>query len=295
MQKKLLLIVNPKAGKRRSRAFFFDVFSRFSEAGYLVRLRQTAGPGDATRIAREEGGAYDLVVCYGGDGTLNHTVNGLLALEAPPPVGYIAGGSTNDYAASLHLPSDPVDAAQQIIASEGKWLDVGSFNDQHFMYVASFGAFTKASYSAPQNIKNELGHLAYVIEGVKDISTLRFYQARIEADGEVFEGKFLFGAIANSTSLGGILKIREDVVVMDDGKFELMLVPEPKSPAALSDMIRVLLLQDYSSTQGVILRHVSHVTVESEEALDWSLDGEGAKGFRRSEIYALQRKLHMKI
>ncbi len=295
MQKTLLLIVNPKAGKRRSRSYFFDVISVFSEAGYLVSLRQTRGPGDAQRIAREEGGSYDLVVCCGGDGTLNQTVNGLLELETPPAVGYIAGGSTNDFAASLRLPADPVATAEQIVKSGGRQLDVGLFNDRHFMYVASFGAFTKASYSAPQSTKNELGHLAYIIEGMKDLSNLRLYPARIEADGEVFEGRFLFGAMANSTSLGGVLKIRQDVVVMDDGLFELMLVPEPKSPAVLSDMLRALLLQDYSGSQGVILRHVSRVVVESPEALDWSLDGEGATGYHRVEITSLHKKINMQI
>jgi len=260
-----------------------------------VCLRQTRGEGDAQRIAREEGGDYDLVVCCGGDGTLNQTVNGLLELSAPPMLGYIAGGSTNDFAASLRLPADPVDMARQIVASGGKALDVGLFNDRNFMYVASFGAFTKASYTAPQSTKNELGHLAYIIEGMKDLSTLRLYPARVEADGEVFEGRFLFGAIANSTSLGGILKIRQDMVVMDDGLFELILVPEPKTPTALSEMLRSLLLQDYSGTQGIILRHASHIVVESEEALDWSLDGEGAKGFARVEIHALQKKIKMQI
>ena len=175
MSKKLLLIVNPKAGKRRSRDFFFDIFSIFSEAGYLISLRQTKGPGDAVRIAAEEAPDYDLVVCYGGDGTLNQVVNGLLPLSSPPPLGYIAGGSTNDFAATLRLPSDPVEAAKAILDSDEWALDVGRFNQRLFMYVASFGAFTKVSYSAPQNVKNDLGHLAYIIEGVKDLSSLRFY------------------------------------------------------------------------------------------------------------------------
>ena len=145
MSKTLLMIVNPTAGKRRSRSFFFDIISIFSEAGYLVSLRQTRGPGDAVRLAREEGAHFDLVICYGGDGTLNQTVNGLLELPASPPVGYIAGGSTNDFAASLRLPSDPVETAERIISSPGRFLDVGRFNDRYFIYVASFGAFTKAS------------------------------------------------------------------------------------------------------------------------------------------------------
>ena len=296
MSKTLLMIVNSTAGKRRSRSFFFDIISIFSEAGYLVSLRQTRGPGDAVRLAREEGAHFDLVICYGGDGTLNQTVNGLLELPASPPVGYIAGGSTNDFAASLRLPSDPVETAERIISSPGRFLDVGRFNDRYFIYVASFGAFTKASYSAPQNIKNDLGHLAYIIEGVKDLPTLRYYRARIEADGEIFDGRFLFGAIANATSIGGLLKLNHEDVIMDDGKFEMLLVPEPKSLAALNDMLRALILQEFDdSNTGLIMRHVSRITISTEETLSWSLDGEPSPAVSQVEIENLHQRLLVQV
>ena len=296
MAKTLLLIVNPKAGKRRSRSFFFDVISLFCQAGYLVDLQQTQCPGDAVRIAREEGGKYDLVVCYGGDGTLSQTVNGLMVLPCHPPLGYIAGGSTNDFAASLGLPADPVDTARRILASGGRRLDVGRFNGTHFIYVASFGAFTKASYSAPQDMKNELGHLAYIIEGVKDLSTLRFYRARIEADGEVFDGRFLFGAVANATSIGGLMKLSQDDVIMDDGKFEMLLIPEPKTLTALNDMLRALLLQEFDDANtGLIMRHVSHISVTTEESLSWTLDGEPSVPSQYVEIDNLQQQLLMQL
>ena len=296
MAKTLLLIVNPKAGKRRSLSFFFDVISIFSEAGYLVSLRQTQGPGDAVRLAREEGQHFDLVVCYGGDGTLNQTVNGLMALPAPPPVGYIAGGSTNDFAASLRLPADPVETAKHVVDNPGRWLDVGRFNDRHFIYIASFGAFTKASYAAPQNIKNDLGHLAYIIEGVKDLPTLRYYRAKVDADGEIFEGRFLFGAVTNATSIGGLIKLSREDVVMDDGKFELLLVPEPKSLAALNDMLRALILQEFDDNNtGLIMRHVSRISITTEEALPWSLDGEPSPAVSQVEIENLQQKLLVQV
>ena len=294
MDKKLLLIVNPKAGKRRSREFFFDIFSLFSEAGYLVSLRQTQGPGDAARIARESAAGYDLVVCYGGDGTLNQVVNGLLELTNPPPLGYIAGGSTNDFAATLQLPADPVETARVILRSDVGALDVGRFNQRMFMYVASFGAFTKVSYSAPQNVKNDLGHFAYILEGVKDLSSLRYYPARIEADGEVFEGRFLFGAIANATSIGGLMKLKAEDVALDDGKFEMLLFPEPKNANDLNDMFRALLLQDYSGN-GLILHHASQITVESPDELSWSLDGEFEGGGKRAEIVNLHRRLAVRM
>lgn len=290
MAKTLLFIVNPRAGRSRSLAPLLDAVSLFSEAGYLVSLRQTAARGDATRFVREAGAAFDAVVCCGGDGTLNEAVTGLMDLADPPPLGYIPGGSTNDFAASLHLPDQPLEAARQILASPGKPLDVGACGGRPFVYVASFGAFTRASYSAPQSAKNDLGHLAYILEGVKDLSTLRPYEAVVTADGEVFSGGFLFGAVTNATSVGGLMKLPESQVVLDDGRFELLLIPNPKTPLELQALIRSLLLQDYTG-DGVIFRHVSQVTVETPESFPWSLDGEFCPGEERMEIRNLCRRL----
>lgn len=290
MAKTLMLIVNPRAGRSRSLAPLLNAISLFSEADYLVSLRQTTAQGDATRFVRENGAAFDRIVCYGGDGTLNETVTGLMDLPVPPPLGYIPGGSTNDFAASLHLSDQPAEAAKQILDSIGKKLDVGTFNGRPFVYVASFGAFTKASYSAPQSAKNDLGHLAYILEGVKDLSTLRPYEATVTADGETFSGSFLFGAVTNATSVGGLMKLPEDQVVLDDGRFELLLIPNPKSPLDLQALLRSLLLQDYTG-DGVIFRHASDIVVETPESFPWTLDGEYGPGQERIEIHNLRQKL----
>ncbi len=209
----------------------------------------------------------------------------------PPPIGYIPGGSTNDFAASLSLPTDPVEAARRITASEGKLLDVGTFNGRPFIYVASFGAFTKASYSAPQSIKNDLGHLAYLLEGVRDLSTLRPYRATVATEEEVFDGDFLFGAVTNATSVGGLMKLNKDHVVLDDGLFELLLIPNPASMSGLQELIRALVLQDFTGS-GVVFRHVPAVTVTTPEGFPWTLDGEYGSGAEQVEIRALNRRLN---
>lgn len=290
MAKTLLLIVNPRAGRTRSMAPMFEAVAHFSEAGYLVSVRQTAYSGHASRMVEEEGAQFDCIVCCGGDGTLNETVRGVMKLASPPLLGYIPGGSTNDFAASLSLPADPVQAAARITASEGRKLDVGTFNGRPFVYVASFGAFTRASYTAPQSIKNDLGHLAYILEGVRDLSTLRPYPATVTTEEEIFDGEFLFGAVTNATSVGGLMKLQKEQVVLDDGLFELLLIPNPTNAMELQELIRALVMQDFTGG-GVVFRHIPAVTVETPEGFPWTLDGEYGSGAERVEIKNLPRRL----
>ena len=273
--RRLLMIVNPRAGKNKSHGPLFDAAAALSQAGYLLSIHVTAAPGDAAETARREGGHYDVVVAVGGDGTLNEVASGLIQLRRPPLLGYLPQGSTNDFASSLHVSGDPAEAAAAIARNVPRQLDVGLWNGRSFIYVASFGAFTRTSYAASQNAKNALGHFAYIIEGMKDLSTLRPYQIRLTADGETLDGEYLFGAVCNSTSIGGLMKLDPERVVLDDGLFELLLVPSPKTAAELQSLVHALLNQEYGS-QGLIFRHVSSVHLETAEELPWSLDGEYA-------------------
>ena len=281
--KKSLMIVNPAAGKTRSHGPLFDAVSIFGEAGWLVRVHNTTGRGDATNVAASEGHQYDAVVCCGGDGTLNETVSGLLQLDNPPPLGYIPRGSTNDFAATLGLSSNPVEAARAIVTHAPQSLDIGFWNQRPFVYVASFGAFTRSSYAAPQSTKNTLGHMAYILEGMKDLTSLRPYKMRLTADGEKLDGEYLFGAICNSTSLGGLMKLDPSRVILDDGKFEMLLIPNPKSAAELQNLLLAVINQQFDAP-GLIFRHVSAVTVEPSEDLPWSLDGEYAPSSQQVNI-----------
>jgi len=281
--KKLLFIVNPRSGRTKSRAPLFDAVARFSQAGYLVYVHMTDGPGDATRVARELGEQFDLVVCSGGDGTLNETISGLMQLSRRPWVGYLPNGSTNDFAASLHIPSQTENATEAIVRGDPFPLDIGTHNGRSFAYVASFGAFTRSSYSAPQATKNALGHFAYILEGLGDLDSLRPYNCRIIADGEIFEGDFIFGAVCNSTSLGGLVKLNPDRVKMDDGKFELLLLQMPKTALDLQNLIVAITSMEYDYP-GVFFRHVKSVTLETKDDIPWSLDGEYAPSEPKVEI-----------
>ena len=291
-RKKLLLIVNPRAGRSKSRGPLYDAASIFSEAGYLLTIHNTAAPGDAAETAAAEGGQYDVVVAAGGDGTLNEVVSGLMRLEQRPLLGYMAQGSTNDFASSLHISNRPAMAAAAIVANAPQKLDVGRWNQRNFVYVASFGAFTRTSYTATQAAKNALGHFAYILEGMKDLNSLRPYKVKLTADGEVLDGEYLFGAVCNSTSIGGLMKLDPERVVLDDGKFEMLLVPNPKTPADLQNLVLALLNQEYDS-QGLVFRHVSSIHLETEEDLPWSLDGEYAASAPAVDIVNCPRAVTM--
>ena len=286
MDKKLLFIVNPRAGKTKSSAPLFEAVSIYSEAGYLVSVRQTRGRGDATVLAETLGADCDLIVCHGGDGTLNETINGVMRIpkEKRPMVSYLPGGSTNDFAASLNISSDPAAAARSAMRMQPRALDIGLFGRRNFVYVASFGAFTHTTYTVSQDIKNVFGHLAYLLEGAKDLDTLCPYRMRITADGEVFDGEYLFGAVSNSTSIAGLMKLSPEMVGFNDGLFELLLVPVPRTPAAMQALLRTLISQDYRNSDGMIFRQVRHVTAETEEEIPWTLDGEYEPGAPRVEI-----------
>lgn len=290
--KKLLLIVNPRAGKNKSLAPLYDAIARLSAGGYLIHVRETAAPGDATRFARDMGPLFDTVACYGGDGTLNETISGLMQLERKPLLGYLPAGSTNDFAATLRIPAVPYMAAEIITQGTPMALDVGQHNDRYFSYVASFGAFTKASYSAPQEVKNALGHFAYILEGIKSLDSLRPYHCRITADEETIEGDFIFGSVCNSTSLGGLVKLDPSRVQMDDGKFELLLLRMPKTALDLQNLITAMTRMQYDYP-GVILRHVRRVTLTTEEDLPWSLDGEYCPSAPRVEIENLPAAIQL--
>lgn len=281
--KKLLLIINPVAGRNQAQADLFKMVRVFAEHDCEVTVYPTRGPQDCTRKVLADAGRFDLVVCCGGDGTLNEMVSGMMQREDHVPMGYIPLGSTNDFAASLHLPSHVEEAALRCVEGTAFHMDVGSLNDRYFNYIAAFGAFTEASYATPQQIKNALGHLAYILEGIKSLGRLQPIHVRITADGETFEEDYLFGAVTNTVSLGGVLRLDPSRVLLDDGMYELLLVKNPQNPAEAQAMLSALMLQNYDGPLVRMLR-ASDILFESNHEISWTIDGEFGGSFSTTHI-----------
>ena len=274
--RKLLLIINPVAGRNQAQADLFKMVRVFAEHDCEVTVYPTRGPQDCTRKVLADAGRFDLVVCCGGDGTLNEMVSGMMQREEPVPMGYIPLGSTNDFAASLRLPSHVEEAALRCVEGTAFHMDVGSLNDRYFNYIAAFGAFTEASYATPQQIKNALGHLAYILEGVKSLG-------RLQPIHETFEEDYLFGAVTNTVSLGGVLRLDPSRVLLDDGMYELLLVKNPQNPAEAQAMLSALMLQNYDGPLVRMLR-ASDILFESNHEISWTIDGEFGGSFSTTHI-----------
>ena len=291
--KRMLLIVNPFSGQKRANKFLPEIISLFNRADYEVIVHITGSQGDAAVVAEQKSQDVDLVVCCGGDGTLNETITGIIRAGADTPIGYIPAGSTNDFASSLKLSTNILQAAQDILDGEPVAYDVGKFGDRYFSYVASFGAFTKASYATPQSIKNALGHTAYVLGGITALSQIRKERVRMEIDGRVVEDDFLFGAICNSTSVGGILTLNPEKVDMSDGLFEVLLVRAPKSLTEISESLLTLSSQDYDNCAMMTFCSAKKVKIYADPNMPWTLDGEREEGHESVEAENLHHAIRL--
>ena len=290
--KKLLFIMNPVAGQKKANKSLPDILLLFNQADYEVITFMTTGPGSAIQAVEELGQGTDLIVCCGGDGTLNETVTGLLRAGLDIPVGYIPAGTTNDFASSLNLSGNVLQAAKDILEGEPVAYDVGRFGQRYFSYVASFGAFTKASYVIPQNIKNALGHTAYVLGGISELSQIRKEHIRMEIDGQTVEDDFLFGAICNSTSIGGILNLDPEQLDMGDGLFEVMLVRMPRSLAEVSECLRAVQSQKYNC-EMITFRSAKKVKIWASPDMPWTLDGEREDGHEEVEVENIHHAIRL--
>ncbi len=294
MGKKLLFIYNPKAGKAKIRTRLADILDIFAKAGYESTVCPTQSQGDARHIMETRSEDYGLVVCSGGDGTLDETVTGMIESGFRTPIGYIPAGSTNDFGGSLSLPKDMLRAAQ--IAVEGKNFpcDIGAFNEDIFVYVAAFGIFTEVSYETGQDAKNLLGHMAYLLEGVKRLPSIKSFPMRVSWEDRTVSEEFIFGMITNSLSVGGFKNITGKDVKLDDGLFEVTLIKRPRNPIELNNIIRSLLNRNID-TNLMYTFHTASLSLEAEEPVAWTLDGENGGSHKSVRIRSINKGMEIRV
>ena len=292
MKKKALIIMNPCSGTKRANKYLTDIVETFTVNDYICTVLTTTKRGDGTLYAEKYAGKTDLITCIGGDGTFNEVVSGLLHSGRKVPIGYIPAGSTNDFANSLHLSKNIVKAARDIVQGNPVAFDIGSFNGRGFSSVASFGAFTKASYATPQNVKNALGHLAYILEGINTISSIRAEHMVIEADGMSYEDDYIFGAISNSTSIAGILTLKPELVDMSDGLFEMLLIKAPRDLIELAEIVHMLTTQNYESDMLTFV-NASEFLIHASAETSWTLDGEYQEGCEEIKVENLHHAINL--
>ena len=289
MDRKLLLIVNPAAGRGAYKNGFGDAMRVLAEGGIQTTLVFTAARGDAIRFAAENAGDYDIVACIGGDGTLSEVLAGLMQLDNPPPVGYFPMGTANDVATTLGLPkNDTLAAARRILTGTPHPFDVGGFGEKdYFAYIAAFGAFTEVSYATPQDQKKMLGHLAYVLQGMQQLPKIEPIHTVVEYDGGVFEGNLLYGSVSNSTSVAGIVRLPEAMVSLGDGVSELVLVRDPGNVAAFAELVSSVLSERFDSEKLLIL-HTKKASFHFDTPIAWTRDGEAGGAYTDIEVRNIQ-------
>ena len=276
MERRILVLVNANAGQGNVSRNLYEIVRLLSENGCEVTIYPiipSSGLTSETIIERKGKGFESVLVC-GGDGTMNHVINSLAKNNLDIPIGYLPFGSTNDFAETLGIPSVPTAAAVNICKSDLMGIDVGKFGrDRYFSYIATFGAFSAASYSAPQELKNSIGHMAYLIEGLKQLGNMQKYHAVIKADGRKFEDDYIYCSVSNTRSVAGIVKLADNLVDLHDGMFEVILVKYPRDISETSKIISGVLSSDFSNDMFEFFK-AEDVKVTMDEGTAWSLDGE---------------------
>ena len=291
--RKVLMIVNPRAGRMRIRTSLYGAIEKLCAANCEPTVVMTQYSGHATELA-QRAEEYDLVICTGGDGTLNQVINGLLDSGSHVPLGYIPLGSTNDFAGSLGIPSNVDDALDLAINGQAYWVDVARLNSGYFLDTAMMGAFSRASYDTSQDMKNILGFFAYVLEGMKDLPAIRPYEMEIDIDGEKITGEYMLCAVCNSSTLGGLIPLDRTRISFSDGLFEMILAAKPQNAIELRNMVRALRQRDITC-KGIVVRSGSSIKIDSTNKEPWTVDGERVNWDGHAEISVIKQAIELML
>lgn len=294
MSKRMLFIYNPRAGKSQIRGKLADILDKFAEGEFDITIKPTRRREEAKEIVANRGNDYDMVVCSGGDGTLDEVVTGMMESGFQTTIGYIPAGSTNDFGGSLGLPKNMISAADVVVNGKDFPCDVGVFNNDVFVYIAAFGLFTEVSYETAQDIKNVLGHMAYILEGMKHLTNVKSFPMKVTYGDQVIEDDFIFGMITNSISVGGFKNITGKHVKLDDGVFEVTLIKTPRNPVELNNTM-ISLLNRSIDTNSMYCFRTDHLVLESKEPVAWTLDGENGGAHTAVEIKNICKGITIRV
>lgn len=271
--KKILFVINPVSGKRVLEDDLMRVIEVFSNADYDTTVHLTKSAEEMVERVKEVGADYDIVVCCGGDGTLNLVSGAVYSGNVNTIVGYIPGGTTNDFANTRNINTVVTGAAQQIVDGEIRDVDLGFLNGQSFIYVAAFGMFSELSYLTTREMKQNMGYAAYLMGGIKSFAHTKPYKMKIEYDGKTIEDEFIYGMVTNSKRVGGMKLPIIKNVDYDDGEMEITLVKQPKNPIDTQKLLNCLVTQ-IADEYMVYSFKASNLKIVSETEVPWSLDGE---------------------
>lgn len=291
VKKNLLLMYNARSGKGVAASKLSEIVETLRRAGYRVTVQPITISQGAEDILKDERQNFDVVVCCGGDGTLNHTLNGIMRSSSRPLLGYIPTGSTNDFAATLGIPGDVAQAREMLTEAQPFFYDVGRFRDNYFNYIAAFGAFTQVSYATPQEAKNNLGHAAYLVEALRHLPIGESHPLTATAGGKVYSGNYIYGSVSSSTSIGGIHFGDIADVRLDDGLFEVTLIKRPENILDLNSIMLSVITQNLDNNPFIEHFKTSKISFEFTEPVAWTLDGEYGGRWEKADITVLNKAL----
>lgn len=280
---KLLFIYNPHSGKAQIKSNLLDIIDIFVKAGFEVTAYPTQASGDAVSAVTDRCSGFDLIACSGGDGTLDEVVGGVMRSEKKLPILYIPAGSTNDFARSLKIPRLMLPAARIITDGVPFACDIGALNGEYYVYVAAFGIFTEVTYATPQEVKNNLGYSAYILEAIKRLPSIKPVHMKVTWEYGEIEDDFLYGMVTNSYSVGGFNGITGHKVSLNDGFHDVTLIRNPTNPLDLSDIVRAMVDRRLDSDKIITFKS-RDITFESSETVRWTRDGEFGGETTKSHI-----------
>jgi len=289
--RRIMLVANPVSGKKTVSTSLADVCRVLFEAGWIPSVFITGKRGDGTEFVKQYGSSFQRIAAMGGDGTMNEVVTGIIEAGLDIPFAFIPSGTTNDFASTHRIPSDPVEAAKLAAAGEVRRLDACRFNDRYFMFHCACGFFANVVNTTYQDLKNSFGYFAYILDGMANALSLSPKHARFVLDGREFEDDFIYGGILSTMSLGGnITSLPEDMVRADDGQFEVMLARAPKDLISFGEVMKEFTAHNFNG-EYINLYKMKKCTIDSDEDLAWSLDGEPYSGSSHVEVEVLEKRM----